>query len=382
MTSLYIPHLILAGLMGIHCRITTVSDVPVKAGESVSIPCLYEAQYRDDVKYLCKGYRWAFCKTVIRTDQEPCSGRFCISDDKEQRIFTVTIKNITDEDSYFWCAVEISGPDVKKYFQLSLTTGTPSLFVSQKEIAGPQGGSVTVLCHYNYPKVPQWCRLGSSCATDEIGSIDGTTVKINASVPDVLNVSMIELRTESSGWYWCAEGGFQMPVHVTVHELSSTTTTSSRPISTGTPSFTRQTSFSLTGSETHTAQPATSTRNGTGSGSPKDERKSFTMIIVLTTALVSLVLVVSAACFKWRMIVRKKSKPEVSDISVVSQNPDTDVSYATIVRNEHAGAETKDCIPTESVTYSTVVRTSNMQQMTEPADRSVIYSTIQYHEPQ
>uniref|UniRef100_A0A3B4ZWF7 Immunoglobulin domain-containing protein n=1 Tax=Stegastes partitus TaxID=144197 RepID=A0A3B4ZWF7_9TELE len=277
-------------LSGIHCRITTVSDVPVKAGESVSIPCLYEAQYRDDVKYLCKGYRWAFCKTVIRTDQEPCSGRFCISDDKEQRIFTVTIKNITDEDSYFWCAVEISGPDVKKYFQLSLTTGTPSLFVSQKEIAGPQGGSVTVLCHYNYPKVPQWCRLGSSCATDEIGSIDGTTVKINASVPDVLNVSMIELRTESSGWYWCAEGGFQMPVHVTV-----------------------------------------------------------------------------------------------------SQNPDTDVSYATIVRNEHAGAETKvetvtqkiyicfifyiltitltvylaqqDCIPTESVTYSTVVRTSNMQQM-------------------
>uniref|UniRef100_A0A3B4ZWG7 Immunoglobulin V-set domain-containing protein n=1 Tax=Stegastes partitus TaxID=144197 RepID=A0A3B4ZWG7_9TELE len=119
-------------LSGIHCRITTVSDVPVKAGESVSIPCLYEAQYRDDVKYLCKGYRWAFCKTVIRTDQEPCSGRFCISDDKEQRIFTVTIKNITDEDSYFWCAVEISGPDT----ELTLETHTAQPATSTRNGTG------------------------------------------------------------------------------------------------------------------------------------------------------------------------------------------------------------------------------------------------------
>lgn len=107
--------------------------------------------------------------------------------------------------------------------------GKPSLYVDYKEIIAFERGSVTVMCHYEYPEVTEWCRLGSTCVTDQAGSIDGTTVTINASVPNVYTVTMSELRTESSGWYWCVKGDLQMPVHVTVHELTSTTTTTMSP---------------------------------------------------------------------------------------------------------------------------------------------------------
>lgn len=53
------------------------------------------------------------------------SGRFSISDDTNQGIFTVTINKLTDEDtqSHYWCAVKIRRSlDVKKELQLSVTS--------------------------------------------------------------------------------------------------------------------------------------------------------------------------------------------------------------------------------------------------------------------
>uniref|UniRef100_A0A3B5AA37 Immunoglobulin subtype domain-containing protein n=1 Tax=Stegastes partitus TaxID=144197 RepID=A0A3B5AA37_9TELE len=116
--------LILAGLTGISC-ITTITEVSVKAEDSVTIPCLYDRRYRNNVKALCVGYYWNYCKFVVTTDQPDRSGRFSISDEKTLNIFTVTMKH--------------------------------------------------------------------------------------------------ELKLTSSGWYWCAKGDFQMPVHVTVTEKPTTT---------------------------------------------------------------------------------------------------------------------------------------------------------------
>lgn len=105
-----------------------------------------------------------------------------------------------------------------------------SLNVTQQEIVGFEGESMTAVCCYNYPveKGVMWCRLGSSCVTNQDGSIDGTAVKINASVPNLFTVTMSDLRSESSGWYWCAIGDLQMPVHIIVHEVTSTGTTALR----------------------------------------------------------------------------------------------------------------------------------------------------------
>nr|XP_019949077.1 PREDICTED: uncharacterized protein LOC109633549 [Paralichthys olivaceus] len=46
--------LILTGLTGVH-SVITLSTVSVKAGDSITIPCLYDSKYKDNVKYLCGG---------------------------------------------------------------------------------------------------------------------------------------------------------------------------------------------------------------------------------------------------------------------------------------------------------------------------------------
>ncbi len=113
------------------------------------------------------------------------------------------------------------------YCVLCFFQGMSQLFVDKQKVSAFERGSVTVVCLYKYLSATEWCKLGSTCVTDPTGSIDGTTVTINASVPNIVSVTMSELRTESSGWYWCANRDFQMPVHLTVHELPTTTISSS-----------------------------------------------------------------------------------------------------------------------------------------------------------
>uniref|UniRef100_A0A3B4ZDZ8 Immunoglobulin V-set domain-containing protein n=1 Tax=Seriola lalandi dorsalis TaxID=1841481 RepID=A0A3B4ZDZ8_SERLL len=93
---------------GVH-SVITVSKVSVKAGDSITIPCRYGSEYMDHVKYLCKGSHWKFCSYAVKTNQPRSSGKFSISDDKKQRIFTVTIKDLTNTDTDYWCIVEING---------------------------------------------------------------------------------------------------------------------------------------------------------------------------------------------------------------------------------------------------------------------------------
>ncbi|XP_029305383.1 uncharacterized protein LOC115019857 isoform X3 [Cottoperca gobio] len=218
--------LIFTGLAGSH-SITTVSKVSVKAGEEITIPCLYDSKYINNVKYLCKGYYRFSCSTEIRTDSQSISEKFSISDDKIQKIFTVTIKDVTNKDTDYWCAVEDIGRlDDKKYFQLPATGGTPSVSVDRQEITGFKGGNININCYYRNFGVMKWCKLGRSCVTGSSGSIDGTGVTISESGPGVSTVTMSGLRTESSGWYSCVKEDIQMPVHVTVTDRPTTTTRS------------------------------------------------------------------------------------------------------------------------------------------------------------
>lgn len=93
----------------------------VKAGHSISIPCFYGPEYKNHVKYLCEGSTWHSCKYKVKTN-EPYSAKYSISDDKNQGVFTVTINDLTDQDTYFWCIVEINnGGDDGKLFQLQVT---------------------------------------------------------------------------------------------------------------------------------------------------------------------------------------------------------------------------------------------------------------------
>ncbi|XP_041645828.1 CMRF35-like molecule 1 [Cheilinus undulatus] len=112
--------LILTGLAGGH-SITTNSKVTGMVGGPVSVPCSYVDKYKNHVKYLCRGYYWNSCSYSFKSNQN--SPKFSISDDKEQKVFTVTIKDLTPTDAdYYWCNVEINnGADDGVRFQLSVT---------------------------------------------------------------------------------------------------------------------------------------------------------------------------------------------------------------------------------------------------------------------
>uniref|UniRef100_A0A667Z636 Immunoglobulin domain-containing protein n=1 Tax=Myripristis murdjan TaxID=586833 RepID=A0A667Z636_9TELE len=127
----------LAISFGIH-SITTVNNVSVRAGGSISIPCLYDTRYKNHVKYLCKGSYWLWCSYEVKTNQPSTPGRFSISDDKKQRIFTVTINDLMAEDTDYWCAVEIKPwPDKKQKLNLSVSEGFNG------------GSSISIPCFYD-----------------------------------------------------------------------------------------------------------------------------------------------------------------------------------------------------------------------------------------
>uniref|UniRef100_A0A3B3XPL8 Immunoglobulin domain-containing protein n=1 Tax=Poecilia mexicana TaxID=48701 RepID=A0A3B3XPL8_9TELE len=196
--------------------VKTINKVSVKAGASVSIPCSYDGKYKNHVKYLCKGYVWSSCTYEIRTDSRRETGKYSISEDKSQRIFTVTIKQLTADDTYYWCAVEINnGADIGQRFLLSVTTDKPILTVAHQNVIGYIGDKITIHCSYRNSGGVGWCKLGSTCVTVS-GNIDGTAVTINTAVSNVISVTMSGLKSESSGWYYCVKGDFQMPVHLTV----------------------------------------------------------------------------------------------------------------------------------------------------------------------
>ncbi|XP_059215966.1 uncharacterized protein LOC131993909 [Centropristis striata] len=277
--------LIFTGLTGIH-SITTVSDVSVKTGGSISIPCLYGSQYRNHVKYLCEGYYFSCCTYAAKTNQQN-SKKFSISDDKSQRIFTVTINDVSGANTYYWCAVEIKNEgDVRQYFHLSVTGDRPSLSVDNQKVTGFIGGDITINCYYHNSGEMKWCKLGSSCVTTSSGSIGGTTGTINASVPNVFTVTMSGLKLESSGWYYCVKGDLQMPVHVTVFGRPSIT----KPL---TPTPEHENLTLVFTSEAPTAQG--------GYPSPSDHLKIFSIRLSVLTFAVMVTL------FIW-FIVKRYSK--------------------------------------------------------------------------
>uniref|UniRef100_A0A3P8PX57 Immunoglobulin V-set domain-containing protein n=1 Tax=Astatotilapia calliptera TaxID=8154 RepID=A0A3P8PX57_ASTCA len=99
------------------------SCISVKAGKSISIPCFYHYQYRDHVKYLCKGYFWRSCKYAVKTNEADPSGKYLISDDKKEQIFTVTINHLTNQNTDYWCGLKNTALDNGVYFQLLVTNG-------------------------------------------------------------------------------------------------------------------------------------------------------------------------------------------------------------------------------------------------------------------
>uniref|UniRef100_A0A3B3RIU6 Ig-like domain-containing protein n=1 Tax=Paramormyrops kingsleyae TaxID=1676925 RepID=A0A3B3RIU6_9TELE len=137
-------------------------------GGSVTIPCFYSDRYKTHVKYWCRGYNVSSCTPIVHSDS-PQEGNVSIRDNPDQRVFTVTINNLTAGDTgSYWCGVNISGAsDVGEQVLLSVTDGKMSLpkavanKIHMKWVPVLSGGSVTIPCFYGdryKTHVKYWCR--------------------------------------------------------------------------------------------------------------------------------------------------------------------------------------------------------------------------------
>ncbi|XP_026118113.1 CMRF35-like molecule 3 [Carassius auratus] len=79
------------------------------SGGGVSITCRYDRGYTDNNKYFCRG-QWRSCSYLIKThikNKLVNDGRFSLSDDTSAAVFTVTIRDLSEQDSgIYYCGTE------------------------------------------------------------------------------------------------------------------------------------------------------------------------------------------------------------------------------------------------------------------------------------
>ncbi|XP_061654194.1 polymeric immunoglobulin receptor-like isoform X2 [Phyllopteryx taeniolatus] len=226
--------ILLPWIPGLLYGMTTQDELTVLEGNSVTIPCHYEPEYGSYVKYWCRGKMREFCTSLARTDDSlsdsQSEDKVSIFDDPIQEVFTVTMKNLKEEDSgWYMCGVELGGfwkPDISAFIYVKVT---PGMSVVKGMLSEEEGHSVTVQCLYSVryrESEKKWCRSGdwSSClVTGHEGSYEDTSVAISDDRTGTLTITMKKLHMSDMGWYWCSAGQQQIAVHVQVLHRPSTT---------------------------------------------------------------------------------------------------------------------------------------------------------------
>nr|ASA49415.1 polymeric immunoglobulin receptor [Carassius auratus] len=228
--------LVFSDLPGSLCTVSTVGDLSVLDGQSVTVPCHYNPQYISHVKYWCQGRMREFCTSLARTDEPESapngSGKVTIADDPTQHVFTVSMRELTEEDSgWYRCGVELGGmwvADSTASLYISVIQGISVVSSLQ---SAEEGSSITVQCLYSKSlrsSEKRWCRSGdlNSCmVTDSEGKFISSNVFMHDDRNSMLTVTMQQLKMRDSGWYWCGAGQQKVAVHVSVTPQTTTLST-------------------------------------------------------------------------------------------------------------------------------------------------------------
>ncbi|KAG1955790.1 CMRF35-like molecule 8 [Pimephales promelas] len=87
-------------------EIKPVSVVYGVTGHHLNISCRYNRDVKNKIKFMCKGSDPSICETsaVKVSSQTNSNGRFSLRDDESAGVFTVTVTELTLEDSgIYWC---------------------------------------------------------------------------------------------------------------------------------------------------------------------------------------------------------------------------------------------------------------------------------------
>uniref|UniRef100_A0A669DTM9 Polymeric immunoglobulin receptor n=1 Tax=Oreochromis niloticus TaxID=8128 RepID=A0A669DTM9_ORENI len=184
----------------------TVTKVQSYEGHSESVSCRYESQYQNSLKYICRGNRPSTClQQALITSDTKQNGRFRLDDDKVLGTFTVTISNLTRNDSgSYLCGVHRNSElDVFSAIELKIEEWC---CVKSTKINGTAGHPLILHCPYP----PQhWDNRKFLCkgdhrnnCSDMVTSQSRFTLQ-DAAASSSFTVRITELEAADGGTYWC-----------------------------------------------------------------------------------------------------------------------------------------------------------------------------------
>ncbi|XP_026110116.1 uncharacterized protein LOC113082910 isoform X2 [Carassius auratus] len=215
------------------------------SGGGVSIRCRYDRRYTDYNKYFCRG-QWPSCSDLIKTDIKDKwvdSGRFSLYDDTSASLFTVTIRDLSEQDSgTYYCAVERSGID--PHTEVNLNVVTADCCQKSISLSAAAGASVNISCRYpqsHSADVKFVCRRsGSDLCAEETSvkesrrwSAEGQMQLYDDREQQLLTGIISHVTQQHSAEYWCGvqsdpgHKSFITRVLVSVTDVPKTTSSSS-----------------------------------------------------------------------------------------------------------------------------------------------------------
>ncbi|KAM9687238.1 uncharacterized protein ACIGJ3_004779 isoform 3-T4 [Trichechus inunguis] len=121
-------------------------------GNSLTVPCHYDPGWETHYKWWCRGAVWSSCKILVKTtgsEQEVKEGHVSIRDNHKQRIFTVTIEKVTEDDAdLYWCGIERVGTDLGVLVKVSIDSALTSAPMRLTHISrGDDLRAILLNCH-------------------------------------------------------------------------------------------------------------------------------------------------------------------------------------------------------------------------------------------
>ncbi|XP_026133387.1 CMRF35-like molecule 8 [Carassius auratus] len=185
------------------------------SGGGVSITCRYDRGYTDKNKYFCRG-QYPGCKDLIKTDIKNKwvdSGSFSLYDDTSAAVFTVTIRDLSEQDSgTYQCAVDTYLTDF--YTEVKLNVVTADCCQKSISLSAAAGGSVNISCRYpqsHSADVKFVCRRsGSDLCAEETSvkesrrwSAEGQMQLYDDREQQLLTGIISHVTQQHSAEYWC-----------------------------------------------------------------------------------------------------------------------------------------------------------------------------------
>ncbi|XP_042573163.1 CMRF35-like molecule 5 isoform X2 [Cyprinus carpio] len=222
------------------------------SGGGVSITCRYDRGYTDKYKYFCRG-RWSNCTDQIRTNtknKQVDSGRFSLYDDTGAAVFTVTIRDLREQDSdIYYCGTDIYAK-VDSCTEVKLKVVTADCCEKSISLSAAAGGSVNISCRYpqsHSADVKFVCRRsGSDLCAEETSvkesrrwSAEGQMQLYDDREQQLLTGIISHVTQQHSAEYWCGvqsdqgHKSFITRVLISVTDIPKTT---SPPSSSSSPS--------------------------------------------------------------------------------------------------------------------------------------------------